>query len=64
VTSSGEYGVPEGLTFGYPIVADGRGGWKVKEGFVHDDFATERIKITTDELIAERDEVRALGLIP
>jgi len=35
----------------------------VKEGFLADDFATERIKVTTDELIAERDEVRALGLI-
>lgn len=63
VTSSGEYGVPEGLTFGFPISADGNGGWKVKEGFEIDAFAAERIKITTDELIAERDEVRALGLI-
>ena len=27
------------------------------------DFATERIGITTDELLAERDEVKALGLI-
>ena len=63
VTSSGEYGVPEGLTFGFPVSADGKGGWKVKEGFEIDSFAAERIKITTDELIAERDEVRALGLI-
>ena len=63
VTSHGEYGVPEGLTFGFPISADGAGSWKVKEGFVTDDFANERIKVTTDELIAERDEVRALGLI-
>jgi hypothetical protein len=35
----------------------------VKEDFVLDDFANERIKITTDELVSERDEVRALGLI-
>jgi len=63
VTSSGEYGVPEGLTFGFPVSADGKGGWKVKEGFEIDAFAAKRIKITTDELIAERDEVRALGLI-
>ena len=63
VTSHGEYGVPEGLTFGFPISADGAGSWKVKEGFVTDEFAKERIKVTTDELIAERDEVRALGLI-
>ena len=63
VTSRGEYGVPEGLTFGFPVTADGAGGWSVKEGFAIDEFAAERIKITTEELIGERDEVRALGLI-
>jgi len=63
VTSHGEYGVPEGLTFGLPINADGKGGWSVKEDFTIDDFAKERIQVTTDELLAERDEVRALGLI-
>ena len=63
VTSNGEYGVPAGLTFGFPIVSDGKGDWKVKEGFELDDFAKEKIKVTTDELIAERDEVRALGLM-
>jgi malate dehydrogenase len=63
VTSQGDYGVPEGLTFGMPLLADGNGSWKVKEGFELDDFAHERIKITTDELLSERDEVRSLGLI-
>jgi malate dehydrogenase len=63
VTSNGEYGVPEGLTFGLPISADGQGNWSVKDGFVIDEFAASRIKLTTDELISERDEVRALGLI-
>jgi malate dehydrogenase len=62
VTSHGEYGVPEGLTFGFPMVSDGN-GWKVKEGFQSDEFAKDRIKITTDELLSERDEVSALGLI-
>ncbi len=63
VTTRGEYGVPEGLTFGLPIVADGRGGYSVKEGFAHDAFARERVAATTAELLGERDEVRALGLI-
>ena len=63
VTSEGAYGVPQGLTFGLPILADGKGSWSVKEGFALDDFANERIKITTDELLSERDEVRSLGLI-
>jgi len=63
VTSTGDYGVPEGLTFGLPITADGQGNWAVKEGFEIDEFAASRIKVTTDELLSERDEVRALGLI-
>jgi malate dehydrogenase len=63
VTSTGQYGAPEGLQFGFPVTSDGKGGWSVVEGFARDDFATERIGITTDELLAERDEVKALGLI-
>ena len=53
----------EGLQFGFPVASDGSGGWSVVEGFSHDDFATERIKITTDELLGERDDVKGLGLI-
>ena len=63
VASNGEYGVPEGLQFGYPVVADGKGGWSVKEGFEHDAFAQDKIRVTTEELVAERDEVKQLGLI-
>jgi len=63
VTSSGDYGVPEGLTFGFPVVADGMGAWSVKPGFAHSEFARSKIAATTDELLGERDEVRALGLI-
>jgi malate dehydrogenase len=63
VTSNGEYDVPDGLTFGFPVHADGAGSWKVKEGFKLDDFANEKLRVTTEELVGERDEVRALGLI-
>jgi malate dehydrogenase len=63
VTSSGDYGVPEGLTFGLPVVADGLGAWAVKPGFEHSAFATEKIRLTTQELLDERDEVRSLGLL-
>ena len=63
VTSSGEYGVPEGLTFGFPLTVNAKGAWKVKKDFEIDAFAKKRIKVTTDELLSERDEVTALGLI-
>ena len=64
VVSRGEYGVPEGLQFGFPVAADGQGNWKVVEGLEHDAFSQERIRLTTEELIGERDDVRGLGLIP
>jgi malate dehydrogenase len=63
VASSGQYGAPEGLQFGFPIVADGEGNWSVAEGFEHDDFAQERIAVTTEELLGERSDVEGLGLI-
>ena len=63
VASRGEYGIPEGLTFGFPVVADGAGGWSVKEGFEVDEFARAKIQLTVDELVGERDEVVKLGLL-
>jgi malate dehydrogenase len=60
VCSRGEYGVPEGLQYGFPVRSDGAGGWQVVEGLDHDDFARGKLKITTDELIAERDDVADL----
>ncbi len=62
VAGRGEYGTPEGLQYGFPIRSDGR-SWSVVEGLEHDDFAREKLRITTEELESERDEVRALGLI-
>ena len=59
VASRGEYGVPEGLQFGFPVRSDGT-AWSVVEGIEHDDFAQEKIEVTTDELLAERDDVKDL----
>ena len=61
VVSHGEYGVPEGLQFGFPVRSDGM-NWEVVTGLEHDDDAKERIRTTTDELIQERDLVK--GLVP
>ncbi len=63
VVSNGEYGTPEGLQYGFPVVADGNGGWTVVEGLTHDEFAQSKLAITTEELVGERDEITALGLI-
>ena len=63
VASSGQYGAPEGLQFGFPVTSDGKGGWQVVEGLEHDEFAAERIRLTTEELEGERSDVRGLGLV-
>ncbi len=60
VVSNGEYGVPAGLQFGFPVRCDGAGTWTVVEGLEQDAFATERIRITTEELESERAEVANL----
>src|SRR3954451_9327554 len=60
VVSRGEYGTPEGLQYGFPVVSDGQGSWSVVEGLTHDEFAQEKLRVTTEELVGERDEVRSL----
>jgi malate dehydrogenase len=59
VVSHGEYGVPEGLQFGFPVKSDGY-AWEVVQGLEHDGDGRERIKVTTEELLQERDLVKEL----
>jgi malate dehydrogenase len=59
VASRGEYGIPEGLQFGFPVRSDGD-GWSIVEGMRHDEWAQEKIKVTTEELLEERGEVAEL----
>jgi len=59
VVSRGEYGIPEGLQYGYPVVSDGT-AWSIVEGLGHDEFATERMKLTTEELLGEKADVEGL----
>ena len=62
VASSGQYGVPEGLQFGYPVRSQGD-TWEVVEGLEHSAFGQEKLRITTEELVEERNEIKSLGLI-
>jgi len=58
--ASGAYDVPEGLVFGFPLVADGDGSVAIKQGIEHADFAQDRIAATTSELLEERAAVAEL----
>ncbi len=60
--SRGEYGVPEGIVCSFPAVSrDGR--WEVVEGLELSADVRARLAASVDELVAERDAVRALGLL-
>ncbi|HAF20830.1 MAG TPA: malate dehydrogenase, partial [Chloroflexi bacterium] len=59
VVSHGEYGIPEGLQFGFPVKSDGT-HWEVVPGLEQDGDAKDRIKKTTEELVQERELVKSL----
>ena len=57
--SSGEYGVPEGLIFSFPVtVKDGKA--TVVEGIDHNAYAQSKIDATAAELVTEREAVAEL----
>ena len=61
VPSDGSYGAPKGVFFSYPVrCADGT--WEIVRGLELDDFSREKIRITGEELAAERDAASQLGL--
>ena len=55
VVSDGSYGVPEGLVFSFPVVCKNF-EYKIVQELHISDFSRERLQISIDELIDERDE--------
>ncbi len=62
VHSSGQYGVEEGLVSSFPVRCSG-GNYEIIEGLEVGDFAQSKLDITVNELKAERDAVKGLGLV-
>ncbi|GAA1605482.1 malate dehydrogenase [Leucobacter chromiireducens] len=67
--STGHYGIPEGIIASVPVRSAGDAGgeparWEVVDGLEIDAFSRARIDASVAELVAERDQVEALGLIP
>lgn len=60
IISKGEYGVPEGLVFGYPCTCDNQGNWKVVNGLSLDAFGQAKFQATLNELLEEREAVKEL----
>jgi malate dehydrogenase len=62
IPSDGSYGVPEGLISSFPVTCSD-GTYSVVQGLEVDDFSRGRIDASVEELAAERDAVKELGLI-
>jgi malate dehydrogenase len=58
--SKGEYGVPDGLVFGYPCRSNGKGDYTVVEGLSFDEFGKQKFLTTLTELQEEREAVKDL----
>ncbi len=56
VPSDGSYGIPEGLTYSFPVTCS-NGEYVIVQGLEIDDFSRERMEITQRELEEERDAV-------
>lgn len=56
---NGEYGVPEGLIFSYPVTTS-NGSYELVRGLKIDDYGKEKLKVTTEELLSERRAVEDL----
>lgn len=62
LVSRGEYGVPEGLVSSFPVRSDGA-GYRIIEGLDLDARGRRLLDASVAELVAERDAVRALGVL-
>jgi malate dehydrogenase len=59
VASKGEYGIPEGTMFGFPVTTQG-GEYAIVQGLPIDAFSQERINLTLKELQEEQEGVKHL----
>ena len=62
ISSTGDYGAPEGIITSFPCTAHG-GSYSVVSGLDIDDFSRAKIEASWAELVDERDTVAAMGLL-
>ena len=60
VVSDGSYGIPEGLVFSYPVKITAPWQYEIVQGQQLNEHAQAAIKVTTDELLGERDAVKEM----
>ncbi|MEV8267416.1 malate dehydrogenase [Microbacterium sp. NPDC076911] len=62
VLSQGEYDVPEGIVCSFPVTSNGN-GYRIVENLSLTDRQRARLRTSVEELSAERDAVRDLGVL-
>ena len=60
VASDGSYDIPEGLICGFPLITQKDGAVDIKRDIALSDFGKTKIKISIDELLAEKEAVKHL----
>jgi len=60
ILSDGAYGMPEGIFSGFPLISDGNGRVEIVRDYSLSDFAKNKLEITANELLEERDLVKDL----
>lgn len=60
ILSDGSYNVPENLIFGFPLKADANGRVSIVQDLPISDYAQEKIDLTTQELLEEKNDVKDL----
>jgi len=59
IPSDGNYGIPEGVLYGYPVTCKG-GQYKIVKGLEVSEFSRSRMMATLKELHEERDSIKHL----
>ncbi len=59
IPSDGSYGIPKDTMFGFPVTTE-NGEYKIVQGLEVDAFSQERINVTLNELLEEREGVKHL----
>jgi malate dehydrogenase len=59
VYSDGSYGQPKDIMFSFPVTIDSHRNWHIVQDINLDNFAQGKLKLTADELLAEKNDALA-----
>ena len=59
IISDGSYGIPEGITYSFPVTIGADRVYSIVQGLSIDEFSREKMDITAKELLNERADALA-----